>query len=429
MDFKLAKLTLKNFKGSTNLEVRFDGKVNFLIGINGSGKTMIGNAIQYLFEGKTFFNKKYRRKIITDGEDKMKVVGEFFNSESGKTLVITQSLTAKDNPNLKIESGNEKTLGMNDVMDMINMLYLRPFDIINKTPQEQAKLLGVDTSKYDKNIEDKKEKLKLPRAELKKDKDKFKEYLTKPEKIDKPKPISELYTERDNINTFNNNQNILAKNILNQEHMIAIAMDRIHNLNISIFTMETNLIGFDKPKEEKPTKDILQKIVSADDIKKKYDKYTKYTTLQSDIAIKETAFATKEGEVTKAEEEKIAYVKQSNVPSSVSFDDEGGLLITAFNQEEVYLKEEFFSKGQILKMAIQFCLIKIVKDKQKGKDTIPILFIDNAESLDESKLDYIHDISEKHKLQFILAYQNDKPLDGKTCILLEEKAIKGYKEE
>ena len=48
MDYKINKLTLKNFKGSTKLEVRFGDKVSYLIGINGSGKTMIGNAIQYL---------------------------------------------------------------------------------------------------------------------------------------------------------------------------------------------------------------------------------------------------------------------------------------------------------------------------------------------------------------------------------------------
>ena len=77
MDFKLAKLTLQNFKGSSSeLEIRFNGLVTYLVGINGAGKTMIGMAIQYLFKGKKFFNSQYRRRIITEGKDKMKVSAE-----------------------------------------------------------------------------------------------------------------------------------------------------------------------------------------------------------------------------------------------------------------------------------------------------------------------------------------------------------------
>jgi len=435
MDYKVAKLKLKNFKGSTELEVRFNDKVNYLIGINGSGKTMLGNAIQYLFEGKTFFNNKYRRRIITEGQSKMKVVGEFVHTETGKTLVISHSLTSKGSTNLKIEGGTENgDLGIDNVMEMINMLYLRPFEIINKTPQEQAKYLGVDTTKYDDIIKAKKANLVSPRAEITIIKAKLKGYQFEPEKVDSVS-LKDLYEERENIKLFNEEQ--LGRNseitsqtfsIQTQERKIKKLEDELQFEENALITMNEILTSLVKPEKTQSIDDVTSRIDNADSINKKATAYNTWIELKEDLKTKNVTFATKESEVTTAQEEKITYIKSCKVAPSISFDDEGGLIIDAFGQKGVYLKEEFFSRGQILKMAIQFCLVKIVKDRNDGKDTIPIIFIDNAESLDDDKIKFIEEKATKHGIQFILADQGSEPKTGKSCIMLEEKAIKEYKE-
>jgi DNA repair exonuclease SbcCD ATPase subunit len=436
MDYKLAKLALSNFNGSTEVEIRVNDGVTYLVGINGSGKTMLGNAIQYLFEGKTFFNNKYRRRIITDGHNKMKVVGEFVHNESGKTLKISHSLTEKGHVTLNIEGGRESgSLGMNNVMEMINMLYLRPFEIVNKTPQEQAKYLGVDTTEYDGIIKDRKADLTGPRAEINIIKAKLKDYQFEPDKAEAVS-LSELYGERDKINVFNQEQDERQSAIDTQHRGINQSESKIENLKeelkkeqLYLQKLHERLESLIEPEPKQTLDDVNAKIGSADSINKKAAAYNTWIELKEDLKTANKTFATKETEVTKAQEDKIAYIKSCKVAPSISFDDEGGLLISAFGQKNVYLKEEFFSRGQLIKMAIQFCLIKIVKDRNDGKDTIPVIFVDNAESLDDDKIKFIHDANEKHGIQFILAWQDTEPKAGKNCIMLQEKAIKQYKEE
>jgi len=436
MEFKIAKLTLENFKGSpSELIVRFNDKVSYLVGINGSGKTMIGTALQYLFEGKSFFNNKYRRRIITDGKDRMKVSGEFVHTETGKTFIISQSLTANDNPNLKIEGGAGIAVCLEDILEMIDMLYLRPFEIINRTPIEQAKLLGVDTKQHDIAIKKAKDDLKIPRANLKSIKERIKVYPEGgPEKVE-PVNLKELYDERDAINEFNREQTQLQIKLDNKQLDITHSENIIERLERELELERQKIVDtlaiiktMDIPKEQKSLDDITAKINNADETSKKANAYENYKALLKEQEEADKKYKEYEAKETEAKESKITYIKSCNVPSSVTIDDDGGMQITAFGQTAAYLNEDFFSRGQILKMSIQLCVKKMIANMNENKNIIPLIFIDNAESLDQDKLEFIDNIAEKYKIQFILAYQDNKPKAGKSCILLEEKAIKKYKE-
>jgi|GEM_PF-4784821 len=429
MEYKAAELTLVNFKGSTKLKIKFNGNVTFLIGVNGSGKTMIGTAFQYLFEGKTFFNNKYRRRMITDGEDKLKVIGEFTNEETGKSFKITRTLTSNDSPNLKVECDDNDSLDMKEILSMINMLYLRPFEIVKMTPQEQAKLVGVDTTDYDKKIKEKKSNLTVPRSDLKRVKEQLKAFLHIPEKVVAVN-LKDLYEERENIKLFNEEQ--LNRNseitsqtfrVQEQERKIKKLEEELQFEKNALATKNGILESLVKPEPTQSLDNVNSRIDSADNTNLNARTFDKYVSLKSELAIEETTFATKEQEVKDAEQNKIDYIKSTKVDSSVTFDENGGLRLTAFGHTEAYLNEAFFSTGQILKLSIQFCLIKMLKDRANNLPTIPVIFVDNAEGLDKKNLEYIDKISKEYNIQFILGYQDDKPQDGKNCIMLSEQSI------
>ena len=429
MEYKAAELTLVNFKGSTKLKIKFNGNVTFLIGVNGSGKTMIGTAFQYLFEGKTFFNNKYRRRMITDGEDKLKVIGEFTNEETGKSFKITRTLTSNDSPNLKVECDDNDSLDMKEILSMINILYLRPFEIVKMTPQEQAKLVGVDTTDYDKKIKEKKSNLTVPRSDLKRVKDKLKEYVVDPVKIDKV-ILKDLYEERDNIREFNQEQLNRNSEITSQTFSMQSQNQKIKKLEEelefeknSLTTMEDILESLDKPEPTQSLDNVKAKIENADATNTKATTYNTWIELNENLKTKKVRFAFKQQDVKDAEQNKIDYIKSTKVDPSVTFDEDGGLRLTAFGHTEAYLNEAFFSTGQILKLSIQFCLIKMLKDRANNLPTIPVIFVDNAEGLDKKNLEYIDKISKEYNIQFILGYQDDKPQDGKNCIMLSEQSI------
>ena len=426
---KLDKLTLENFKGSASkLEVRFNEAVTYLIGINGAGKSMIGNAIQFLFTGKTFFNPKYRRKMISSDSKRMKVSGEFVNKETGKTMLISQSLTTGDTPNLKIETSDGSILEMTDVLEMIDPIYLRPFSIINESPKRQAEMVGVDTTKCDDAVTEAKKRLVPLRAEVDRCKKIFGQYETEPDKIEKVN-ILDLVAEKENIIIFNKKQRDKETAINNQREAIEGIENEIIKLQTKLEEHNKTLGTLPNPETEKFSNDIQTKIDSAEDTNNRAQAYEYYMSDKQDLEKAKEVFKVEEKNVIKATEAKIEYIKSCKVSDKISFDGEGGLMINAFDQENAYLNEDFFSKGQILKLAIQLCLIDIKKHQAENKDTIPFIFIDNAEALDKANHEYIQQVSEKHKLQFVLAYQDDQPRPGKSCIMLNEKIIKKYKDK
>ena len=100
-------------------------------------------------------------------------------------------------------------------------------------------------------------------------------------------------------------------------------------------------------------------------------------------------------------------------------------MISAFGQKNAYLTEDFFSRGQIMKLSIQLMVNKILTLK-KEHDVIPFILIDDANILDEKLLSYINKIVEKYDIQVAYLWVGDKPKEGKFSILIEERQIKEY---
>lgn len=429
MNYKLKELILNNFKGSASeMKIIFSNNITHIIGMNGSGKSMIGNAIQFLHQGKSYFSSKYRSEMITDDAKGLGVIAEYINIKTGNTIKVTAKLSRKDNPSLKIESSDEKEITKEDLNEMLDLLFFRPMYITKLSPKEQALLVGVDTSDNDNLIKAAKENLKPYRAEV----NMLKTLISdkkEPEKVEKVN-LSSLYKEKDEIRIFNDNQSNILKEKETLQRKKESIITNIENLQLSLNDINEELTTLPEIKEKKSLENIQTIIDNAETTNKKAELYLSYMKEKENLAEAEKKYETNNKLVTQAKDKKLEYIKSCKLPfPNVKFDDDGGLVISAFNykdkNEYVYLNEDFYSKGQIMKIAIGMLTYKILKIKDKH-DVIPFLLIDDADLLDDNLISYINDIANKNEIQVVYLLVGDEPQEDKFCIMMEEKKIKEY---
>ena len=82
----LKKIKIKNFKGIDSLELNNLKEINQVVGMNGSGKTSIAKAIEFLFKGT-----QRDKHFIRDGEQTAEVSGEFI-TKAGSVVSFSRSL-------------------------------------------------------------------------------------------------------------------------------------------------------------------------------------------------------------------------------------------------------------------------------------------------------------------------------------------------
>ncbi len=91
----LEKIGLNNFKNYTELELSFPNKINCFVGVNGSGKTNLLDAIHYLSLTKSAFNSVDTQNINHE-EDFFAVRGDFLiNKKINKVLCSLQKRQKK----------------------------------------------------------------------------------------------------------------------------------------------------------------------------------------------------------------------------------------------------------------------------------------------------------------------------------------------
>ena len=121
----LSKLNILNFKNYENAEISLDEKVNCLVGINGSGKTNMLDAIYYLAFSKSFFNPSDSQNIMEN---------ESFFSIQG----LFEGELKKEKINCSIKKGHKKVISRNgknyerfaDHIGLVPLVMISPIDIL-----------------------------------------------------------------------------------------------------------------------------------------------------------------------------------------------------------------------------------------------------------------------------------------------------------
>ena len=144
----LKDLNLLNFKNYRSAEIRFDEKVNCLVGKNGSGKTNLLDAIYYLAFTKSFFNPSDSQNIFPE-ESFFSLQGSF--DEGGK----------KDRKiHCSLKKGHKKVLKQNgktydryaDHIGLIPLVMLSPIDVLLIIEGSETRRKWIDgiISQFDK---------------------------------------------------------------------------------------------------------------------------------------------------------------------------------------------------------------------------------------------------------------------------------------
>ena len=144
----LKKAIISNFKNIGEAEASFSPKINFITGINGSGKTNLLDAIYYLSMTKSYFANTDSYSI-RHGESFFAVTGEY-ESESDVCDKITVSMAKSGE---KVAKRNMKSYPrLSDHIGAIPIVMISPYDttLINESGEERRRFLNSILSQIDR---------------------------------------------------------------------------------------------------------------------------------------------------------------------------------------------------------------------------------------------------------------------------------------
>lgn len=120
----LQKIYLQNFKNHSDLELKFSKKINFIAGLNGSGKTNLLDAIHYLSLTKSAF-KNQDALSIKDNLDFFAIQG-WIKSSTGEHYQVLCSQARGQKKNIKVNHQNYNRLY--EHIGRFPLVMITPFD-------------------------------------------------------------------------------------------------------------------------------------------------------------------------------------------------------------------------------------------------------------------------------------------------------------
>ena len=146
---KIDKINLKNFRNYLDLDIKFNDKLNIIIGNNAQGKTNILEAIYFLSITKSFLSVNDKTLIYRD-KDFSRVTGDIFNNNFKKKLSVLINSEGK-----KIEI-NQKVIKRHiDYLGNLRVIIFSPDDIrlLKDSPGNRRRFLNIELSQlYDRYV-------------------------------------------------------------------------------------------------------------------------------------------------------------------------------------------------------------------------------------------------------------------------------------
>ena len=128
---RIKRIEIKNWIGLSELSIDL-GKINFLTGHKGSGKSSIIEAIE-----KAFTNKSRRTEVVRHGGDEATI---YIQTDDG--MEIDRRIRTDKGDYLKIKKPGEAVPQTETFLrKLINGEIFRPLEFIQKSPDEQAKII------------------------------------------------------------------------------------------------------------------------------------------------------------------------------------------------------------------------------------------------------------------------------------------------
>lgn len=206
---KVKSISLYNIAKYSTVTINLDERVNYLIGPNGAGKSTLGlTALQFVMQGIAEKSSNGTQPLI--GE-RFRFIGPLaktgfgdvvlFDEKKGFEVRVTRKLT-KSGTELSFTGPAEMELNQEWLNDLFNAFLINPKKFLELSPKQQTQHLGLDTTKWDFQIQVYKEEL----ADLNREIKSYGE-LVEPEKVDEV-DFSSLSREKDELLEFNRQQDL-----------------------------------------------------------------------------------------------------------------------------------------------------------------------------------------------------------------------------
>ncbi|MFA5638650.1 MAG: AAA family ATPase [Anaerovoracaceae bacterium] len=346
---KIETLKMKNFAKFKDIEVTFSDKVTRLVGINGSGKTTVG--LTSLWAGlKGIAEKNTNGQLIGErfrfiGPEKSSADIEIIlvDEKTKQRVMVTNHITKSGNE-ISFIAEDGSVLDADWLNNLLSVAFLSAKNFTSLSSKEQAILLGIDTTEYDKQIKAKKDEYTLINRDLRNLGTK-----TPVEKAEKVS-VSDLLAKKEEIDAFNKVQDERESAINTAKELLERLNEEKKELEAKLTALKERIVkgedvvkNLPTPVAKKDTAALTQSIASAEKTNeqaRQFSEYVEWTTKCS--TLKDSLLENKEQQ-SKLEQEKLDFIKNFNFGfDNLGVNEDGELLL-----EGRPVKDPYFSKGEM----------------------------------------------------------------------------------
>lgn len=420
---KIKSIKLENFAKYSHIEVSFDKNITYLIGENGAGKTTLGlDAIWFLFQGIAEKSSKGNNPFIAErfrfiGENSASAKGEMvlFDEIKKVKIKVIRKLT-KDGTSVTFEAPDNMILNQEWLNDLFNVFLISPRSFLALDSKKQSEVLGIDTSKFDAELENLKSEHTYINRELK-------SIGTTEEVL----PVNEINIEslietKNNIISFNTKQIELEQDIVRNKEKLKLCKQevdelvkqreeieqKIDKLDNKINAGQRYIASMSQPEKLESMEQIDNNIKEATQNNNKNIAYKNYLQQKQKHDLKSSELdnnKTKQAETIKA---KIDYIRSKKLPfDNLEINEKGELLLSGKP-----IKEQYFATGELLRIVP--VLISSLNPELK------YVFIQQFNLLDEKQQKIVEEYLVSKGFQLVAEIVGEKEIENKHCIVLKD---------
>lgn len=420
---KIKSIKLENFAKYSHIEVSFDKNITYLIGNNGAGKTTLGlNAIWFLFQGIAEKSSKGNNPLIAErfrfiGENGASAKGEMvlFDEVRRIKIKVIRKMT-KDGTSVAFEAPPDMTLNQEWLNDLFNVFLISPRSFLALDSKKQAETLGIDTSRFDTELESLKSEHTFINRELKSIG--VLEEVLPVDEID----IESLIEVKNNTIAFNTKQIALEQDIIRNKEKLKLCEQELDGLikqreeideKISALASKKNaglkyISSMPQPEKLRSMEQIDNEIKEATQNNNKNIAYQNYLQQKQKHELKLSELNNNKERQSETIRARIDYIRSKKLPfDNLEINENGELLLSGKP-----IKEQYFATGELLKIVP--VLISSLNPELK------YVFIQQFNLLDEKQQKIVEEYLVGKGFQLVAEIVGEKEIENKHCIVLKD---------
>ena len=420
---KIKSIKLENFAKYSHIEVSFDKNITYLIGENGAGKTTLGlNAIWFLFQGIAEKSSKGNNPLIAE---RFRFIGENGASAKGEMILfdeirkikikVIRKLT-KDGTSVTFEASEGLILNQEWLNDLFNVFLISPRSFLALDSKKQAEVLGIDTNRFDTELESLRSEHTLIGRELKN----IGEIQTV-EPVEKIN-ITSLIESKNDVISFNDKQKELQQNIIKNKEKLILCEQEYEKLlkQKTLLELEINNVknkrdagikyisNLPMPEELINSEEIDNKIKEATLNNNKSIDYEHYLQQKQKYDLRVSELNNNKKRQSETIKAKIDYIRSKKLPfDNLEINEKGELLLSGKP-----IKEQYFATGELLRIVP--VLISSLNPELK------YVFIQQFNLLDEKQQKIVEEYLVSKGFQLVAEIVGEKEIENKHCIVLKD---------